>query len=332
MTAEIGVVLDGLDDTREMMRLAAEAEAAGAASVWIAEHLGYREAITACAAVAATTRRIRLVPTAVSPYLWHPTPTAMALSTLAEIAPGRCAVAVSVGNVMNLAESGREPVRPISAIGGFVRDLRALWTGDAVTSEAPTYRLDGARMDFATPEKMPIYVASTGPQVLRRAGRIADGVLLSGGLTLASTRACLAEARAGLDAAGRDPAALRRAGFIYYSVSLDGKEAIQNLKTKLAFLFRSPRHAANIASAGLPVDHEAIMAAVSRRDLEGAAALIPDEAIEAFCVGGTPKACRARLARYIEAGLDEALLQISGTAANKALALRLVGEFTDAFA
>ena len=331
MTAEIGVVFDGFDDTREMMRLARAAEEAGARSAWIAEHMGYREAITACAAIAAVTGHIRLAPTAVSPYLWHPTPTAMALSTLAEIAPGRCAVAVSVGNVMNLVESGREPVRPVAAIGGFVNDLRSLWSGVPVRSDAPTYRLDGARMDFTTPEMMPIYVASTGPLVLRLSGRIADGVLLSGGLTLASTRACLAEARAGLDAAGRDPAALRRASFIYFSVSPDGREGVEDLKTKLAFLFRSPRHAANIASAGLPIDHEAIMAAVARRDLDGATALIPDEAIEAFCVGGTPEACRAQLAHYIEAGLDEALLQVSGTRRNKALALDLIGAFASDF-
>ena len=123
MTAEIGVVFDGFDDTREMMRLARIAEKAGAHSIWIAEHMGYREAITACAAIAAVTERIRLVPTAVSPYLWHPTPTAMAMATLAEIAPGRCAVAVSVGNVMNLAESGCEPLRPVAAIGSFVTEI-----------------------------------------------------------------------------------------------------------------------------------------------------------------------------------------------------------------
>ena len=73
------------------------------------------------------------------------------------------------------------------------------------------------------------------------------------------------------------------------------------------------------------------MAAVARRDLDGATALIPDEAIEAFCVGGTPDACRAQLGRYIDAGLDEALLQISGTEKNKALALDLLGSFVREF-
>ncbi len=327
MTVEIGVVFDGFDDAREMIRLAEGAEAAGAASVWIAEHMGYREAVTACAAIAVATKTVRLVPTAISPYLWHPTPTAMALATLEELAPGRVAVAVSVGNLLNLKESGHEPVRPVAAIGNMVSDLRALWTGERVLREAPAYRLDGAYMNFAPSAPLPIYVASTGPQILSLSGRIADGVLLSGGLTLESTRRCLAFAEEGIRAAGREPRALRRASLIYFSVSADGRSAVDDLKTKLAYLFRSARHADNIATAGLPIDHAAIMDAVGRRDLPGAAATIPDEAIEAFCVGGTPDDCRRLLAGYLDAGIEEPILQISGTAENKALALDLVREF-----
>ena len=330
MTVEIGVVFDGFDDAREMIRLAEGAEAAGAASVWIAEHMGYREAVTACAAIAVATKTVRLVPTAISPYLWHPTPTAMALATLEELAPGRVAVAVSVGNLLNLKESGHEPVRPVASIGNMVADLRALWTGERVLREAPAYRLDGAYMNFAPSAPLPIYVASTGPQILNLSGRIADGVLLSGGLTLESTRRCLAFAEEGIRAAGRDPHALRRASLIYFSVSADGRSAVEDLKTKLAYLFRSARHAGNIATAGLPIDHAAIMDAVGRRDLPGAAAMIPDEAIEAFCVGGTPDDCRRLLAGYLDAGIEEPILQISGTDENKALALDLVREFAAA--
>ena len=330
MTVEIGVVFDGFDDASEMLRLARGAEAAGAGSVWVAEHMGWREAVTACAAIAGATRTMRLVPTAISPYLWHPTPTAMALATLAELAPGRVAVAVSVGNLLNLKESGHEPVRPVAAIGNMVADLRALWTGERVMRDGPAYRLDGAYMNFAPPAPLPIYVASTGPQVLRLTGRIADGVLLSGGLTLESTRRCLAFADAGAAAAGRERRSLRRASLIYFSVSPDGRAAVDDLKTKLAYLFRSARHADNIASSGLPIDHAALMDAVGRRDLSGAAAMIPDEAIEAFCVGGTPADCRRLLALYLEAGIEEPILQISGAPENKALALDLVREFAGA--
>ena len=107
MTVRIGVSFDGFAPTREAIALAERAVAAGAKSLWVAEHLGYREAIATCMAFALWTPGPMLVPTAVSPYLWHPMPTAMAKATLDEVAPGCAAIAVGTGNPLFLAESGR---------------------------------------------------------------------------------------------------------------------------------------------------------------------------------------------------------------------------------
>ena len=95
MPLRVGVSFDGFITTGEAIDLAQRAVAAGARSLWVAEHLGYREAITTCAAFALAAPGPTLVPTAVSPYLWHATPTAMALATLDELAPGRVAVALA---------------------------------------------------------------------------------------------------------------------------------------------------------------------------------------------------------------------------------------------
>ena len=50
MTARIGVAFDGFSTTAEAIAVAKRAVEAGAQSLWMAEHLGYREAITTCAA------------------------------------------------------------------------------------------------------------------------------------------------------------------------------------------------------------------------------------------------------------------------------------------
>ena len=89
MPRRLGIMFDGFDATAEMIETVRRAEDAGADSVWIAEHMGYREAVACAAAFAATTSRIRLIPTANSPYMWHPVPTAMSLATLAELEGGR---------------------------------------------------------------------------------------------------------------------------------------------------------------------------------------------------------------------------------------------------
>jgi 5,10-methylenetetrahydromethanopterin reductase len=328
MARRLGIMFDGFDPSPEMVETVRRAEDVGADSVWIAEHMGFREAVACSAAFAATTSRIRLIPTAISPYMWHPVPTAMSFATLAELAPGRIGVAVAVGNLLNLKESGHQPVKPVRAIGEFIEDLKALWTGEPVSRTALTYSLDDARMMFAPPEPIPIYVASSGPKVLGLAGRIADGVLMSAGLCVPYTERCLGWAEDGRIAAGRPAEAISRAGFVFCSVSPDGVEAREELRRKLAFLFRNERQAGNIADSGVEIDLGAIIDAVAKRDFETATSLVPDEAIDAFGVAGSPAACRDGLERYLATGLDEVILHISGTPENRALALEIVGELS----
>jgi alkanesulfonate monooxygenase SsuD/methylene tetrahydromethanopterin reductase-like flavin-dependent oxidoreductase (luciferase family) len=60
----LGVYFDGFATTSEMCEAARAAEEAGAASLWFAQHMGYRDAFVSAAAVAGATRAAALVPTA----------------------------------------------------------------------------------------------------------------------------------------------------------------------------------------------------------------------------------------------------------------------------
>ena len=64
------------------------------------------------------------------------------------------------------------------------------------------------------------------------------------------------------------------------------------------------------------------------RKLEEAAKLIPPEAVPQFKVAGTPDECREQLQAYIDAGVDEPVIEVSGTDEEKALALEVIREFT----
>ena len=324
----LGIRFDGFDHLSDSLEVVRKAEEAGADRIWMAEHMGYREAVVASMAYAMSTRTATVIPTAVSPYLWHPTPTAMSLATLADVAPGRVGVAIGVGNPLFLGESGVEPIKPIRAVREFVECLRALWTGDAAIYDGEFFRLSGARMSFSPSHPIPVYIAATGPQMLRLTGRIADGVVLSGGLTVEHVRYSLGQIGDGARAAGRDPAEVRNAAFLYFSVSADGREAVDFLRGRLAFLFRNRAMAENIRSSGLPIDHEAIIAAVAERDMETAKSLVPDDAVDAFAVGGTVRNCRDRLAAYLDTGVTEPVIQISGSPEGRALAFDVLREFS----
>jgi 5,10-methylenetetrahydromethanopterin reductase len=326
MTVRIGVAFDGFVTTGEAIALARQAVDAGASSLWMAEHLGYREAITTCAAFALSAPGPMLVPTAVSPYLFHPTPTAMALATLDELAPGRVAVALGVGNPMFLQESGQKLEKPLRAMREFIEALRRLWSTEPTHMDGEFVRLAGARLAFK-PNPIPIYVAAMGPDMLQLSGRIADGIVLSAGLSTDSVRRSFDLTAQGAAKEGRDPQSLRRAGYIFFGTSNDAREAVDTVRNKLAFVMRNKFLAQNIRDSGIPVDHEAVIAAIARRDLKGAAALVPDEAVEAFGIAGSPAHCLRRLRDFIDAGIDEPVPSLVGTPAMCAFAIDVMRKF-----
>jgi len=332
MAARFGVSFDGFVTTSEAFETAREFAAAGASSLWMAEHLGYREAIATSMGFRIYCPELEVVPTAVSPYLWHPTPTAMALATLAEVGSAPVGVAIGVGNPLFLAESGEKIVKPIRAVREFTDCLEALWRGEATTYSGEMFNLAGARLGFKPPQPLITYIAATGEQMLKLSGRMSNGVVLSAGLSPLSCRASLDLVRQEAEAAGRDWGSVRRAAYLFLAVSEDGAAARDLVRAKLAFLFLNDKLAANIEATGVAVDQAAIIEAISRRDMQGAAALVSDEAVAAYAVAGTPAECNARIDAFLDAGIDEPVLMVLGEREERRLALSMLAARTGAVA
>jgi alkanesulfonate monooxygenase SsuD/methylene tetrahydromethanopterin reductase-like flavin-dependent oxidoreductase (luciferase family) len=151
--------------------------------------------------------------------------------------------------------------------------------------------------------------------------------VLSAGLSTESVRQSIALCADGAAKEGRDLTAFRRAGYLFFAASHDAKQAINAVRQKLAFVMRNKFLGANIKASGIPVDQEAVIAAIARRDIAGAAALVPDEAVEAFGIAGTPQYCTKRLHDFIDAGINEPVLGLLGSAENCLLALDVMREF-----
>jgi 5,10-methylenetetrahydromethanopterin reductase len=328
MDVRFGVSFDGFEDTATALATARQVVAAGARSLWMAEHMGYREAMVTSMGFRMNDPDAVVIPTAVSPYLWHPSPTAMSLATLAEVGTAPVGIAVGVGNPLFLAESGKTVDKPIRAVREFIECLRALWTGEAVHYQGQMFQLAGARLGFQPPQPLVVYIAAMGEQMLALSARIADGVALSAGLSAEFCKVSMDRVDASARAAGRDPAMLRRASYLFFAVSEDGKKAVDQVRPKLAFLLRNRALKENIAVTGVPVDQDRIIDAVSRRDLAEAARLVSDDAVEAFSICGTARACRDRLAAFIDSGINEPVLMVIGEKPERDLSLAFLREQT----
>ena len=322
----VGLCFDGFYSIHEMIELARLADEAGMESIWMSDHLCFRDALTTSMALLASTKKIKIAPAPMSPYSRNPIISAMSIATMEEFAPGRVIASPGTGNAAALKEAGIESPRPLKTMREYVEILRRFLRGETVNFQGEVFRINGAKMGFfpSTPIKM--YLTAVRPRMLQLGGEIGDGVLLSGGCSPGYIARCVTEIKTGAAKAGRSLADRDVAGFVTAAVSDDRREAIEANKMFLAYIFRNTHHAENIRLGGGSVDQEGLAAAVGKRDWEAAKEFISDEVVLAHSVAGTPEECRDQLVAFIRGGLNLPVLLPMGTQEARKKVIQMVRE------
>jgi 5,10-methylenetetrahydromethanopterin reductase len=309
----VGLCFDGFYSIQEMIELARLADDAGMESLWMSDHLCFRDSLTTSMALLASTKTIKVAAAPMSPYSRNPIITAMSIATMEEFAPGRVIASPGTGNAAALKEAGMDSPRPLKTMREYVEILRRYLKGETVNFKGEMFQVNGAKMGFYPGRPIPMYVTAVRPRMLRLGGEIGDGVLLSGGCSSAYIAQCVAEIRKGAARCGKTLTQCDVAAFVTASVSDDPREAIEANKMFLAYIFRNVHHAENIRLGGGEVDQEGLSAAVAKRDWEAAKKFISDEVVLAHSVAGTPSQCREQLESFIRGGLNLPVLLPTGT-------------------
>ncbi|MFI7698710.1 LLM class flavin-dependent oxidoreductase [Nonomuraea sp. NPDC049480] len=177
---------------------------------------GFLDTWTLLPAIAARTRRIRLVPDVVNLPLRPPAVLARAAASLDLLSGGRVELGLGAGAFWDAiaAMGGRRlsPAASIEALAEAITVLRALWTpGDPVVFEGDHYRLGGARPGPFPAHPIGIWIGAIKRRMLELTGRMGDGWLSSS--FYSPPEAVAAQAKV-LDAAaadaGRDPVEIRK--------------------------------------------------------------------------------------------------------------------------
>lgn len=282
----IGLELPGEPAVPEMMATAQRAEALGYESVWLTETRFTRDAITTTAAVAVATRTARVATAVINPFTRGAVLIATTAATLDELAGGRFVLGLGPGSPTVLARQGIGFDRPLARLSETVEVVRRLLRGERVRFAGETMSITDAGLDF-TPLRptIPIYLGVTGPGALALAGRIADGVILNGFVSLGYTQRAVEIVRAAARAAGRDPGEVEIASSIVVSVADDSAAAREAVRPLVAtYLAEFPNIAHESGVAGATLDR---IAATHRRNGAVAAASLVDDAIvsDLTCTG-----------------------------------------------
>jgi 5,10-methylenetetrahydromethanopterin reductase len=322
----VGLCFDGFYSIQEMIELAQLADEIGMESIWMSDHLCFRDSLTTSMALLGSTRRIKVAPAPLSPYSRNPIITAMSLATMAEFAPARVIASPGTGNAAALKEAGMESPHPLQTMREYVEILRGFLRGETVNFHGKMFQVNGAKMGFVPSTPIAMYITAVRARMLQLGGEIGEGVLLSGGCSPGYIAQCVGEIAKGAEKGGKTLKDVDVAGFVTAAVSDSAKEAIEANKLFLAYVFRNVHHAENIRLGGGRVDQEALAAAVGKRDWEAAKKLISDEVVLAHSVAGTPADCRMQLDSFVQGGLNLPILLPTGTQEARRQVVRMARE------
>jgi len=302
--------LDG--DPRVMARLARIAEDVGFQDVWFPDHYFIREVYAALALAAAATTRVHLGTAVTSPYLRHPVLLASAVATVDEISEGRAIFGVGVGGHEFPSHLEMKLDKPIAVCREAVEIVRRLLAGETVTARGQIFTVKGAKLTFTPSRRIPVYLAARGPQMLRLAGEIADGIITHGVhknyLAFAGEQAAAGSAKAGRPAGTVD---LGLMGEIL--VTDDLRDARERLRSKCIFMAGGEYAIELLERYGLTqADVEPVRAAVRAGDMAAAARAVNDRVVDAFCIAGTAEACREAVRAAARAGVTHILASFGG--------------------
>jgi len=210
----------------ESRQLVTEAAAGGYTSAWTPSGPVTRDGFQVCgqwsAAVPGLTTGIAVIPAPV----WTPSSLASQAGTLSELSGGNFILGIGTGG--SYSEDFRRsyglPAYPaVAMMRDYLVTVRGLLNGETVTHEGKAIRLGGLQLT-GRPLKVPLYVAALGPQMLRLAGELADGVSLNW-TTPEQRDWCRERIADGAKRSGRDPGRVTLMEYIRVCVDEDEDRA-----------------------------------------------------------------------------------------------------------
>ena len=293
----------------ELLEFARHAERTGLEIVAVSDHFqpwrhhgGHGPAaLPWLGAAAVATERAVLGTSVLTPTLrYHPSVIAQAFATLGVLAPGRVFLGVGTGESMNEtpvtgdAFPGRKERR--MRLAEAIKLIRLLWTEERVEFDGEYYRASKATIYDRPDEPVPIYVAASGPLAAKLAGRAGDGFICTSGKDPELYDTLLGKVAEGAEAAGRDPASIRR--MIEVKVSYD---------RDLDFAREACSWWAALALT--PEEKEGVEDPIEMERLADAAI---DRAPSRFIVSNDPEEMAAGIRHYADLGFDELVLHAPG--------------------
>lgn len=296
----------GSDSYEDLVTMIKEVESLGYSQIWVSNEKFFRDMYVVATVVAENTNRVDIGTFIADPYTHHPALTAMAVGTLDAVSNKRAILGMGAGGT-GFPVMGIERVKPAQAIKEAVQVIRGLWTGERVDFHGEVIECNNGQLNVLPPRPdIPIIVASRGNLVLKRAGEVADGVMIATYAEPIGIRHALSRVEKGTKKAGRSLDDMTVISRVDACISDDRSEAYEAVKPMVGvFLWTSYPDRTFVERVGLEIPSE-LEEIIKKRDynlMAPNAHLIPDEFVDKFCWAGTAEEVAQKVGRIAKMGI-----------------------------
>ena len=192
-------------------------------TAWMAEDYFTRNAPAVLGAWAAETKKVKLATGILPIFTRHVALGAMTAATLDEISGGRAIFGLGYGltQLMTVSMGFAKPPA-IAAIREYCEAFKLIMKGENVNYDGSYVKCKNVKLGISPlRSKVPIYLAANQQRMLRLAGEVADGVLLTAGTTPEHVAYAYDRIAEGAKTAGRNKDDVKVTGFVFVAVSED---------------------------------------------------------------------------------------------------------------
>jgi 5,10-methylenetetrahydromethanopterin reductase len=277
-------------------------------ALWVFDERFERDAWISLGLLGGTTHRLTLGTCVTDALVRHPALTGTAIATLQEATGGRAMLGLGAG-WSGFQALGIDRTAPATALREAVTFLRRFWVStEPISFAGTTFSFHEGRLHHPLESPVPIVIAGRGPRILELAGELADTVLVATFTDGPLLDHALERVGTGVARRHRELQPLRHAAWAYIAVDDDADAARSAVRTGIAVALWGSRPLLGQLGIAVPDELRRLMDgesyAVTPDVIDRAAALIPDELIDACSVSGTPDACAARLRALAGRGFE----------------------------
>ncbi|HEY8300516.1 MAG TPA: LLM class F420-dependent oxidoreductase [Jatrophihabitans sp.] len=274
----------------------------GYTDAWSAETSG-TDAFVPLALASTWEPTLRLGTAIVPAYTRGPALIAMSAATMAAAAPGRFVLGlgtsspVIVGNWNGIAFD-----EPYKKARDVLRIVRQALAGERVDGQFDTVTIKRFKLEQAPAQPPKIMLAALRPQMLRLAGREADGAILNW-LAATDVAGCL-------DAIGAETETVAR---IFVCPTDDATYARTVGRMLISTYLTVPAYAAFHDWLGRGERLREMHEKWAAGDRKGAAAAVPDDVVDELVLHGSPESVRDQVQAYQDAGVTTPVVALLPT-------------------